>query len=56
MKWEKGILIIEKELNNLDLFVMDFLKVWTTQAEYVLVSGYVSILTGRSRISEDIDI
>ncbi|MFC1648688.1 hypothetical protein ACFL1B_04490 [Nanoarchaeota archaeon] len=47
---------MDKVLNNLDKFVLDFVKVLEKHADYVLVSGYVSILFGRSRISEDIDI
>ena len=48
---------LKKELNDLDRFVIDFVKVLDrNKIEYVLVSGYVSILFGRSRSSEDIDI
>lgn len=48
---------LEKELNELDRLVLDFTKVLSrNKIHYVLVSGYVSILFGRSRSSEDIDI
>ena len=50
---EKRELIISKKVNELDVFVLDFVNLLK---EYVLVSGYVSILTGRSRATEDIDL
>jgi hypothetical protein len=48
---------LNKELNDLDKLVIDFVRILKRRKlEYVLVSGYVSILFGRSRSSEDIDI
>jgi hypothetical protein len=48
---------LDKELNELDELVLDFVKLLNrNRVNYVLVSGYVSILFGRSRSSEDIDI
>jgi hypothetical protein len=48
---------LTKELNDLDKLVIDFVKILDrNKIKYVLVSGYVSILFGRSRSSEDIDI
>jgi len=57
MKWlnEKTILL-EKELNELDKFLLSFVGILEKYFEYVVVSGYVSILFGRSRATEDIDI
>lgn len=53
----KSRIKLNKELNDLDRFVIDFVKVLDrNKIKYVLVSGYVSILFGRSRSSEDIDI
>ncbi len=50
----KGNLIsLEKELNELDKFVIRFTK---DLDSYCIVGGYVSILFGRSRVTEDIDI
>jgi len=49
---EKGEIKINKELNNLDKFVLDFISLLE---EYVIVSGYVSILLRRSRATEDVD-
>jgi len=57
IKHSNGRIEIEKELNSLDKFVIDFMSVLSKLSiKYVLVSGYVSILFGRSRSSEDIDI
>ena len=47
---------LNKILNELDKFTIDFVKVLEKRSEYVIVSGYVSILLGRSRASEDVDL
>ncbi len=47
---------LEKEKSELDNFALDFVKIIERHCDYVLVSGYVSILLGRSRGSEDINI
>jgi hypothetical protein len=44
---------LDRELNNLDNFVIDFCSLLDN---YVVVSGYVSILFGRSRATEDVDL
>ncbi len=48
------------ELNSivteLDKFVFDFIEVLEKHADYVIMSGYVAILLGRSRATEDVDI
>ena len=47
----------QKELNQLDQFVVDFTSILKElNIPYVIISGYVSILFGRNRASEDIDI
>ena len=47
----------EKELNNLDKFTIAFTQILNeSKINYALVSGYVSILFGRNRASEDIDL
>ncbi|MEW6603744.1 MAG: hypothetical protein AB1351_03525 [Thermoproteota archaeon] len=52
-----GRITLDKELNDLDELVIDFVKVLDRSGiRYVLVSGYVAILFGRSRSSEDIDV
>ncbi len=54
---EDNIEIKNKELTNLDKFVIDFTSILTKEKiEYVIVSGYLSILFGRNRTSEDVDI
>lgn len=53
----KASIRLVKKLNDLDKLVIDFVKLLhKNKIKYVLVSGYVSILFGRSRSSEDIDI
>ncbi len=48
---------INKELNELDSLVIDFIRILNKEKiGHVLVSGYISILFGRSRSSEDIDL
>ena len=48
---------LHKELNDLDILATDFAEILNeSNVNYVLVSGYVSILFGRSRSSEDIDL
>lgn len=57
MKFTKDKIEFEKELNSLDMFVIDFTKVLNSlNIKYVIVSGYVAILFGRNRASEDIDL
>jgi len=47
----------EKKLNELDRFTINFTSVLNKlKIKYVVVSGYVSILFGRNRSSEDIDL
>src|SRR3989338_6981723 len=47
---------MDKELNELDKFVFEFLRIVEKYAKYVVVSGYVPILFGRSRATEDVYI
>ncbi len=50
-------IIFNRELSLLDSFVLDFIEnLVKNNVKYVIVSGYVAILFGRSRISEDVDI
>lgn len=57
LRFSRNKIEFEKKLNKLDFFVFDFVKMLDkTKVKYVLVSGYVSILFGRSRLSEDIDV
>lgn len=52
----KRITLDEKYLTMLDQFVLDFVRVLEARTPYVIVSGYVAILFGRSRGTEDVDI
>ena len=50
-------IIFDRELSLLDSFVLDFTEhLQTNNIKYVIISGYVAILFGRSRMSEDVDI
>lgn len=53
---DEKTLQLDKELTELDTFVLDFVKILEKHTHYVIISGYVSILLGRSRATEDIDI
>lgn len=50
------IVVSQKYLTLLDLFVLDFIRILERVTPYVIVSGYVAILFGRSRGTEDVDI
>lgn len=52
----ENVIEICRELSELDLFAIDFVKVLRKHTKYVIISGYVSIILGRARASEDIDI
>ena len=57
INFSKDKIELKKELNNIDKFVIDFTSILTKlNINYVLISGYVSIIFGRNRTSEDIDI
>lgn len=45
-----------KELSELVKFVKEFIKIVERYFKYVIISGYVAILFGRNRSSEDVDI
>jgi predicted nucleotidyltransferase len=53
---EKREIILDKELNKIDKFTFDFISIIEKYVDYVIISGYVSILLGRSRATEDVDI
>ncbi|MCD6574004.1 MAG: hypothetical protein J7K95_07940 [Thermoplasmata archaeon] len=50
-----SIYIKNKVITELDKFVLDFVKFLERFTEYTIVSGYVTILFGRARGTEDID-
>ena len=54
---KKKIILNNKVVNRLDEFVLTFTSVLDRmKINYVIVSGYVAIVFGRSRATEDIDI
>lgn len=52
----KNTIKLDKEINKLDKFVVKFIRLLEKYADYVIISGYVAILLGRSRSTEDIDV
>ena len=52
----KDTIIIQRELTELDLFVKEFIDILKKYSNYLIVSGFVSISSGRARGTEDIDI
>ena len=53
--YKKGEIVYpNKELTSLDRLVLRFLK--AIDFKYVIISGYIAILFGRSRNTEDIDL
>ncbi len=51
------VLKFDKTLSDLDKLVIDFVGLLNgAKIKYVIISGYVSILLGRSRTTEDIDV
>ena len=55
-KREERRIILNRELSNLDDFALNFTRIVKKHARYVIISGYVSILLGRTRTTEDIDM
>jgi hypothetical protein len=51
-----AIVLHDKVVNMLDRFVFDFLDIAEPFGRYCLVSGYVAILFGRTRGTEDVDL
>ncbi len=51
---DKKEIKLDRELSKLDEFVVDFCRLFN--GNYVLVSGYISIIFGRSRATEDVDL
>ena len=50
------IIVIQRELTELDLFLEKFLNILKKYSDYLVVSGFVSICSGRTRATEDIDV
>lgn len=57
LTYEQGeIVMTGKIMTALDEFVLGFLKILEKYTDYVIVSGYVVVLFGRARGTEDVDI
>jgi len=57
VEFEGNFIRLKKELNDLDLFVIEGSKIISRFFKgYVIVAGYVAILFGRSRTTEDVDV
>jgi len=56
LRYERGKMEIKgKVVSQLDEFVLEFTDILEKLTDYVIVGGYVAILLGRSRGTEDID-
>lgn len=51
-----NIIKLDKEITQLDNFVIEFISILQKYTDYIIVSGYIAILFGRSRATEDVDI
>jgi predicted nucleotidyltransferase len=57
MELHDGVLSMQKELTELDRDVLEFVSILDAVGiDYVIISGYVAILTGRTRGTEDVDV
>jgi hypothetical protein len=53
---ENNTIVLKRKLTELDLFVKKFIDILKNHSNYLVVSGFVSIATGRTRGTEDIDV
>lgn len=57
MEIKNNKIYLNRELSYLDKFVLKFVKILEKRKiDYIIVSGYIPILLGRSRGTEDVDI
>lgn len=57
LEFSAGKIRFERELSSLDRLVLKFVKILDKAGiGYVIISGYIAILFGRSRNTEDVDI
>ncbi len=47
---------LKRDITDLDKFVFEMIKIIEKHTKYVIISGYIAILFGRTRGTEDIDI
>lgn len=53
---DKNTIQLGRVKTELDVFAFKFCKILEKHAKYVVISGYVAILFGRARGSEDVDV
>ncbi len=53
---DKKTIKLDKVKTELDEFLLDFIRILEKHTKYAIISGYVSILFGRTRGTEDIDV
>jgi hypothetical protein len=52
-----GTLVVEREPNQLDELAIEFSGILDQfEIDHVYIAGYVSILAGRARSTEDVDV
>lgn len=57
LKYTKDMIYFDnKVLTELDKFVIDFIDILSKYCNYVIISGYIPILFGRTRGTEDVDV
>lgn len=57
LEFAKNRIVFERGLSNLDRLVFKFTKTLDgLKIDYVIISGYIAILFGRSRHTEDVDL
>ena len=57
IEYKNNKIKFERELSNLDKLVLSFTHILDKhKIKYVIISGYVAILFGRSRNTEDVDL
>jgi len=56
-EYKKDKIVFNRELSSLDKLVLKFVDVLDKEKiDYVIISGYIAILFGRSRGTEDVDL
>lgn len=56
-EFSEGKIVFNRALSELDELVLRFVKILDAQEiDYVIISGYIAILFGRSRNTEDVDL
>lgn len=57
LEFESGQIIFQRELSELDRLVVQFAQLLDkNRISYAIISGYIAILFGRSRNTEDVDL